>query len=89
MFNLIMLKVDFCVVVFGGLVVSNQALINALWFSMPLQSHSLLDALLSVGISVPCGRPRFGTMGPECKLAPNTLIASLVCDFREHERWQK
>jgi hypothetical protein len=29
MFNLIMLKVDFCAVVFGGLVVSNQELISA------------------------------------------------------------
>jgi hypothetical protein len=29
MFNVIMLKVDFCAVVFGGLVVSNQALISA------------------------------------------------------------
>jgi hypothetical protein len=29
MFNFIMLKVDFCAVVCGGLVVSNQALIRA------------------------------------------------------------
>jgi hypothetical protein len=36
------------------------------------------DALLSISISVPYGRPKFGTMGSECTLVPNTLIVSLV-----------
>ncbi len=48
-------------------------------WNQPSKPFSLLDALSSVGILVPYGRPRFGTMGSNCTLVPNTLIASLVC----------
>jgi hypothetical protein len=60
-------------------------------WNQPPKPLSLLDALSSVGISVPCGRPRFGTMGSlECTLAPNTLIVSLVRAYpcQQHKQWK-